>query len=628
MRLNPCQSLLTYAWMEFANPWPAVKRPTGAMHVQIAKNTVNCVYTPTMHDPLSLTIQSSLMPHANKLDMQNQLFAELSTMFGREVPLYDKSLAVNAVCNRALCDLITEIRPGFTVSDEQIERTSAERHGAIRIGRPDEYRWIARFFACFDMHPHNFYDMTSVGAKSQPVIATAFRSTLGPEHRVFTSLLRTDYFADETRDRIESALQHRQVFSDTAKKLIEKSETHSGLCQDDANELINEATTRIFKWTGDARDHLLYTDLVEGGFKIAADIACFNRHHLNHLTPNTFCMDLYTAAMRFRMGELGQEAFVGRAANVLTRISESIDTHWILLHFRHIKRDTADQFGCVHATEDIIKATVDALVDRLSVPELDLTKLDHAGFKDFTEGPAFDTPLLLRQDAYKALTESVEFKNPDGTTQNSTHTARFGEIEERFYATTPKGRALYDQCLASAEERRAEDMKLPTTDISAWESKHAKAFDQFPKTVPELVSSSLIYAMYEPTEAGRAVAGSIETSDLNALVEMGYVRFEGLRYEDFLPVSAAGIFASNLNQYGTATTAANKPEYTQATLEDVIGRSIINTDDVYKGIQSQSILNTYAQLKVSPPDEAQLTKEANGCPVDIYATHYVAAHAE
>ena len=31
--------------------------------------------------------------------------------------------------------------------------------------------------------------MTALGAKSQPVISTAFRSVIYPEHRVFTSLV-------------------------------------------------------------------------------------------------------------------------------------------------------------------------------------------------------------------------------------------------------------------------------------------------------------------------------------------------------------------------------------------------------------------------------------------------------
>ena len=114
--------------------------------------------------------------YVDRLTLQHRLFAELSAMFGAEVPLYDKSLAVNLVCNRAVCRLVGQRFAGFAMSDEQIEATSAERHGAIRIGRPDEYRWIGRFFACFAMEPHSFYDMTALGPKSQPVIATAFRS--------------------------------------------------------------------------------------------------------------------------------------------------------------------------------------------------------------------------------------------------------------------------------------------------------------------------------------------------------------------------------------------------------------------------------------------------------------------
>mgnify|MGYP002141136997 CR=1 FL=1 len=82
-------------------------------------------------------------------EMQHRLFAELSTMFGKEVPLYDKALLVNKECNKAVCALLGQMYTGFTISDEQLDKTSGERHGAIRIGRPDEYRWIARFFAQF-----------------------------------------------------------------------------------------------------------------------------------------------------------------------------------------------------------------------------------------------------------------------------------------------------------------------------------------------------------------------------------------------------------------------------------------------------------------------------------------------
>src|SRR5688572_19489490 len=109
---------------------------------------------------------------ADKNRMQHRLFAELSAMFGKEVPLYDKSLLVNKVCNKAVVAQLSQMHRGFTLSDDQLDKTSGERHGAIRIGTPEEYRWIAGFFAAFAMEPHNFYDMTSLGSKSQPIIAT------------------------------------------------------------------------------------------------------------------------------------------------------------------------------------------------------------------------------------------------------------------------------------------------------------------------------------------------------------------------------------------------------------------------------------------------------------------------
>ena len=74
---------------------------------------------------------------ADPIALQHRLFAELSRMFGEEVPLYDRSLLVNRQCNRTVCRLLAHLYRGFTISDADLERYSAERHGAIRIGRPD-----------------------------------------------------------------------------------------------------------------------------------------------------------------------------------------------------------------------------------------------------------------------------------------------------------------------------------------------------------------------------------------------------------------------------------------------------------------------------------------------------------
>lgn len=535
---------------------------------------------------------------ADKVQMQNRLFAELSRMFGQEVPLYDKSLLVNRECNKTVCALLGQLHVGFLLTDEQLDRTSGERHGAIRIGKPAEYRLMGRFFAAFGMAPHNFYDMANVGAKSQPIIATAFRSKLSPDHRVFCSLLLTDYFDAATKARIEALLATRDVFSEKAKQLLDKNEREGGLSWDDANSLIAEGVNRIFKWTGQARDHQLYKDLCEVGFKIAADIACFESHHLNHLTPNTFCMDLYTAAMKFCLGEMNAVTFRSRAETALGRLVKRADRDWMRLHFKQVNRTEIDGYKPGTVPTHGVVAAAEKLTRRLQQNDLALSKLKHSGFKDFTEGPSEDTPVLLRQDSYKALTEPVKFRNADGSVVDTVHTARFGEIEQRFYATTAKGRMLYDRCLAEADTAREKNPGLAKKDFAAYEEMYARPFVPFPKTLAELLQQGLVCGRYRVTPEGLAAKGGITAIDIHELVRLGYVDYEGLRYEDFLPVSAAGIFASNLNQYGTKSTAAQKPVYTQAMLEEILGKKIMDPNVIYAGLEAESVWQMYSALRL------------------------------
>lgn len=519
-------------------------------------------------------------------------------MFGIEVPLYDRALLVNRATNEAVCELLAKLHRGFHVTAQQLERTSGERHGAIRIGRPDEYRWVSRYFGVFGMEPHNFYDMTALGPKSQPIIATAFRSVVHPEHRVFTSLLMTDCFDAATRVRLDALLAKRTVFSERAKELIERCERQGGLGADDAEALVREGVERIFKWTGAARDIGLYNELCDTGFKIAADIACFQDHHLNHLTPNTLLMDLYTASMKHCLGEMDEVAFRARATTALTRLAAVADRDWLCLHFKHLSHAEIDSYQPGTVTGADIAAIVHGIATTFRGETFQLHKLNHAGYKDYTEGPSQDTPILLRQDAYKALTEPVVFTEDDGSTVAATHTARFGEIEERFYACTAKGREMYDQCLAQADAVRESDPKLPQRDFAAYEALCAAPFAKFPKTLPELIAAGLVFARFAPTTSGIAAAkaGTVTSTDMAELIRQGYVQYEGLRYEDFLPVSAAGIFASNLNQYGTKSTATIKPTYTQKHLEEIIGRPIIDATAMYAGVDAASRVDTYTKL--------------------------------
>jgi uncharacterized glyoxalase superfamily metalloenzyme YdcJ len=274
---------------------------------------------------------------------------------------------------------------------------------------------------------------------------------------------------------------------------------------------------------------------------------------------------------------------------------------------------------------------VDALVATFRGDAFQLSTLKHAGFKDFTEGPSEDTPILLRQDAYKALTEPVRFTETDGSVVDTVHTARFGEIEERGYATTAKGRALYDRCLAEADAMRERDPKLPTRDFAAYEAAYTKPFAPFPKSLGALLEAGLVFGRFAPTPAGLAAKGTLRTADILGLVRQGHAQVEGLRYEDFLPVSAAGIFASNLNQYGTQSTAAVKPTYSQTQLEAILGRPIIDSTAAYRAMEAASVLATLDTLGVlgalPGPERKSLEEAVAACPPGVLERPVVLAKA-
>jgi uncharacterized glyoxalase superfamily metalloenzyme YdcJ len=299
------------------------------------------------------------------------------------------------------------------------------------------------------------------------------------------------------------------------------------------------------------------------------------------------CIDLYTAAMEHCLGELPEAGFRTRATNALRQLIEIADPDYLRLHFKQLTSADIARFERRQPGAGAIAVLVDRLVATFKKPGYDLYTHKHSGFKDYTEGPDASTPIFLRQDAYKALSEPVKFRNPDGTTTDTTHTARFGEIEQRFFAATPTGRALYNRCADAAEAGRKTE--LADTDHAAFLASYAEHFAPFPKNLRALLKAGLAYGVYTPTAKGLAAKGAIRTTDIHELLEQGYVEVEGIRYEDFLPVSAAGIFASNLNQYGTKATAASRPDFPQSRLEAIIGRPIIDADAEYRDRQEASI---------------------------------------
>ncbi len=212
--------------------------------------------------------------------------------------------------------------------------------------------------------------------------------------------------------------------------------------------------------------------------------------------------------------------------------------------------------------------------------------------KAVVEGPPTrKCPILLRQTSFKALEEEVSFVNPDGTWTPGSHTARFGEIEQRGVALTPKGRALYDKLLndTRAVARPAPDGSNAAEYVKAL----SDAFAAFPDTWAGIREAGLGYFAYSVKDAAKLEAFKPGT-DIEVLIEAGAVQFDPIIYEDFLPVSAAGIFQSNLGDDETQDFVESP---NQKRFEDDLGAKVLNEFEHYARIERESIEAVRAGLK-------------------------------
>ncbi len=200
--------------------------------------------------------------------------------------------------------------------------------------------------------------------------------------------------------------------------------------------------------------------------------------------------------------------------------------------------------------------------------------------KAVIEGPPRRAcPILLRQTSFKALEEAVHFPDGQGGAAG-THTARFGEIEQRGLALTPKGRALYDQLLAQARDAGGAGS---TGDYSA---RLHTAFAAFPDDHDTLRREGLGYYRYQLTSAGRAAPEKVGELPTEALIAAGLVTADPIVYEDFLPVSAAGIFQSNL---GGAEQRAYAAHANRDAFEHALGARVHDEFALYERLQEESL---------------------------------------
>ncbi|WP_183758101.1 VOC family protein [Rhizobium sp. BK181] len=218
--------------------------------------------------------------------------------------------------------------------------------------------------------------------------------------------------------------------------------------------------------------------------------------------------------------------------------------------------------------------------------------------KAVVEGPpSRRCAILLRQTSFKALEEAVSFQGADGTWQQGTHTARFGEIESRGIALTPKGRGLYDKLLT--ESRKVVRPAADGSNARAYEKALADAFVPFPDSWAEIRDQGLGYFRYSLTPKGQSTIASADVT-IDQLVADALVCFDPIVYEDFLPVSAAGIFQSNLGDEAAQDFTANP---NQQRFERDLGASVLNEFDHYAGIEAQSIAECRALLTAAQAAE-------------------------
>ncbi|WP_109511888.1 2-oxoadipate dioxygenase/decarboxylase HglS [Pseudomonas ovata] len=445
----------------------------------------------------------------------------MSHMYQQEVPLYGTLMELVAETNADVFKHQPQLLDSLKKTGE-IERLDMERHGAIRVGTPQELATLARLFAVMGMQPVGYYDLTPAGV---PVHSTAFRAVhedalqVSP-FRVFTSLLRLELIDNaELRAFASQVLAKRSIFTPRALELIAQDERDGGLSESEAAEFVEQAL-ETFRWHNTSTVSLGEYQQLLAQHRLIADVVAFRGPHINHLTPRTLDIDTVQSGM----------------------------------------------------------------------PLKGITP------KAVVEGPPRrQHPILLRQTSFKALEEPITFVG-QGVNESGSHSARFGEIEQRGAALTPKGRALYDQLLNAARDELGE---FPNeANAVRYAQLLEKAFKDFPDDLHAMRTQGLAYFRFFATDKGLdARSSELPLKDLEALIEAGHIDFAPLVYEDFLPVSAAGIFQSNLGDDSQAHYSASS---NQQQFQLDLGRETINELKLYADTQRRSLLECSTQLRVPP----------------------------
>ena len=433
-------------------------------------------------------------------ELRTRFAAALSDLYGREVPAYKTLVEVSREVNERYLDSAGVDGERFG----SIERVTSERHGAIRVGTPQELAQLARIFGAFGMYATGFYDLRDAAPRPIPVVATAFRPQRLDElarnpFRVFTSLLVPEdrrFFDVDLEARLRRFLDSRELFSPELLGLSDRAVADGGLKDKDA-EIFIALAIAAFALSSEPVDRAWYSEL-DAISSVAADIGGVRSTHINHLTPRVLDIDDLYASMTSRGVEM---------------------------------------------------------IDRIQGP------------------PRWHGPdVLLRQTSFRAQTEPRAFRKSDGSIRQGKLRVRFGEVESRGIALTASGRDLYDSMIAAIDASMEAHPCLSREQVaeSVWST-------TLPATEEGLRRRGLAFFTYHLTHRP-AIAGLT----LDRMVADGDVEARPIVYEDFLPRSAAGIFASNLSGETVVDADRDGAHRNIGWLSDVIGQRILAPEEIYQ----------------------------------------------
>ncbi|QEM83595.1 VOC family protein [Halomonas binhaiensis] len=286
--------------------------------------------------------------------------------------------------------------------------------------------------------------------------------------------------------------------------------------------------------------------------------------------------DIFTPGVRELIAAFENEG--GLTSDQADRfVAEALET------FRWHQHATVDRatYDDLHAAHRLIADVVcfrGPHINHLTPRTLDIDEVQRrmpaAGMspKVVIEGPPRrQCPILLRQTSFKALEEVTRFV---GDAEGS-HTARFGEIEQRGMALTPRGRELYDRLLNEARQAAT------GADNEAHQAHLADVFEAFPDDDTILRREGLAFFEYRLAPGESQAEGKLEE-----LLAAGTIIADPITYEDFLPVSAAGIFQSNL---GGEEGQVGQGNANREAFEEALGAAVTDELALYAERQAASL---------------------------------------